>query len=215
MTARPTSCTTSCTPDRKCLLALIASLLQASHMVPLHSQVTRYTSALTLQVLGNAKGVFTTALSIFIFRNPFTVTSVGGYLITVAVRLWKVPSSRRPLHCMLVGTCPPTSATARRIAVLSAGRGLLCSGQAVSDCTEDKPHQHTRLNRCCSCQLCPTGLSVGWSAIHLWAGAIASGVEANMTCAQTTWQSMPFNTLNVTVDKHLALVGQVRQLLMW
>jgi drug/metabolite transporter (DMT)-like permease len=46
--------------------------------------VTRYTSALTLQVLGNAKGVFTTALSIFIFRNPFTVTSVGGYLITVA-----------------------------------------------------------------------------------------------------------------------------------
>jgi hypothetical protein len=47
--------------------------------------VTRYTSALTLQVLGNAKGVFTTALSIFIFRNPFTVTSVGGYLITVAV----------------------------------------------------------------------------------------------------------------------------------
>ena len=48
--------------------------------------MTRYTSALTLQVLGNAKGVFTTALSIFIFRNPYTVTSVSGYLITVAVR---------------------------------------------------------------------------------------------------------------------------------
>lgn len=46
--------------------------------------VTRYTSALTLQVLGNAKGVLTTALSIFIFRNPYTVTSVTGYLITVA-----------------------------------------------------------------------------------------------------------------------------------
>lgn len=58
-------------------------------MVLLPSQVTRYTSALTLQVLGNAKGVFTTALSIFIFRNPFTVTSVGGYLITVAVCLSK------------------------------------------------------------------------------------------------------------------------------
>jgi drug/metabolite transporter (DMT)-like permease len=46
--------------------------------------VTRYTSALTLQVLGNAKGVFTTALSIFVFQNPYTVTSVTGYLVTVA-----------------------------------------------------------------------------------------------------------------------------------
>ncbi len=35
------------------------------------------------QVLGNAKGVFTTALSIMIFQNPYTVTSVTGYLITV------------------------------------------------------------------------------------------------------------------------------------
>jgi hypothetical protein len=57
------------------------------------AQVTRYTSALTLQVLGNAKGVFTTALSIFIFRNPYTVTSVGGYLITVAVRLQQSQTS--------------------------------------------------------------------------------------------------------------------------
>ena len=39
------------------------------------------------QVLGNAKGVFTTALSIFIFQNPYTVTSVSGYIITVAVSL--------------------------------------------------------------------------------------------------------------------------------
>lgn len=46
--------------------------------------VTRYTSALTLQVLGNAKGVFTTILSIAIFRNPYTAASATGYLITVA-----------------------------------------------------------------------------------------------------------------------------------
>lgn len=46
--------------------------------------VTRYTSALTLQVLGNAKGVFTTVLSIAIFQNPYTAASATGYLITVA-----------------------------------------------------------------------------------------------------------------------------------
>jgi hypothetical protein len=67
-------------------------------MLPQLIQVTRYTSALTLQVLGNAKGVFTTALSIFIFRNPYTVTSVGGYLITVAVRL---PQGRSSSCCVI------------------------------------------------------------------------------------------------------------------
>lgn len=46
--------------------------------------VTRYTSALTLQVLGNAKGVFTTVLSIAIFQNPYTAASATGYIITVA-----------------------------------------------------------------------------------------------------------------------------------
>lgn len=45
--------------------------------------VTRYTSALTLQVLGNAKGVFTVATSIAYFRNPVNVWTVGGYFITV------------------------------------------------------------------------------------------------------------------------------------
>ncbi len=44
-------------------------------------------------MLGNAKGVFTTALSIFIFQNPYTVTSVTGYLVTVTVR------TQNPEHC--------------------------------------------------------------------------------------------------------------------
>jgi hypothetical protein len=43
------------------------------------AKVTRYTSALTLQVLGNAKGVFTTVLSIAIFQNPYTAASATGY----------------------------------------------------------------------------------------------------------------------------------------
>jgi hypothetical protein len=46
--------------------------------------VTRYTSALTLQVLGNAKGVVAVVISVLCFRNPVTVYSMLGYAITVA-----------------------------------------------------------------------------------------------------------------------------------
>lgn len=45
--------------------------------------VTRYTSALTLQVLGNAKGVVAVVISVLCFRNPVTTYSVLGYAITV------------------------------------------------------------------------------------------------------------------------------------
>lgn len=46
--------------------------------------VTKKTNALTLQVLGNAKGVFATAVSVAIFRNPLTLQSIIGYAITLA-----------------------------------------------------------------------------------------------------------------------------------
>ncbi|GJP45768.1 hypothetical protein CLOM_g5107 [Closterium sp. NIES-68] len=46
--------------------------------------VTRYTSALTLQVLGNAKGAVAVVISIMIFRNPVTLLGMIGYGITVA-----------------------------------------------------------------------------------------------------------------------------------
>jgi drug/metabolite transporter (DMT)-like permease len=45
--------------------------------------VTRYTSALTLQVLGNAKGVVAVVISVLCFRNPVTIYSMLGYAITV------------------------------------------------------------------------------------------------------------------------------------
>lgn len=45
--------------------------------------VTKHTSALTLQVLGNAKGVVAVVLSLIYFRNPVTFYSVFGYAITV------------------------------------------------------------------------------------------------------------------------------------
>ena len=45
--------------------------------------VTKYTSALTLQVLGNAKGVVAVIISVLCFRNPVTIYSMLGYGITV------------------------------------------------------------------------------------------------------------------------------------
>ncbi|EPS74176.1 hypothetical protein M569_00572, partial [Genlisea aurea] len=45
--------------------------------------VTKHTSALTLQVLGNAKGAVAVVISILIFRNPVTVVGIAGYTMTV------------------------------------------------------------------------------------------------------------------------------------
>ncbi|CAI9273663.1 unnamed protein product [Lactuca saligna] len=45
--------------------------------------VTKHTSALTLQVLGNAKGAVAVVVSILIFRNPVSVTGMAGYTLTV------------------------------------------------------------------------------------------------------------------------------------
>lgn len=45
--------------------------------------VTKHTSALTLQVLGNAKGIIAVVVSLLIFRNPVSVTGMLGYSMTV------------------------------------------------------------------------------------------------------------------------------------
>ncbi|KAE9451464.1 hypothetical protein C3L33_16632, partial [Rhododendron williamsianum] len=45
--------------------------------------VTKHTSALTLQVLGNAKGAVAVVVSILVFRNPVSVTGMLGYSLTV------------------------------------------------------------------------------------------------------------------------------------
>ncbi|RWR85882.1 Triose-phosphate transporter domain-containing protein [Cinnamomum micranthum f. kanehirae] len=45
--------------------------------------VTKHTSALTLQVLGNAKGAVAVVVSILIFKNPVSVTGMFGYTLTV------------------------------------------------------------------------------------------------------------------------------------
>jgi drug/metabolite transporter (DMT)-like permease len=45
--------------------------------------VTKHTSALTLQVLGNAKGAVAVVVSILLFRNPVSVVGMVGYSLTV------------------------------------------------------------------------------------------------------------------------------------
>eukprot|EP00951_Prasinocladus_malaysianus_P005323 scaffold37817_cov48-Prasinocladus_malaysianus.AAC.2 len=46
--------------------------------------VTKYVGSVALQVLGIFKGVCSSILSVFIFQNPVTASSAGGYAITVA-----------------------------------------------------------------------------------------------------------------------------------
>ncbi|GBF98555.1 sugar phosphate phosphate translocator-like [Raphidocelis subcapitata] len=46
--------------------------------------VTKYTSALTLQVLGNLKGVIAAGVSVALFRNAVTAKGMLGYAVTIA-----------------------------------------------------------------------------------------------------------------------------------
>ncbi|KAF3441991.1 hypothetical protein FNV43_RR15907 [Rhamnella rubrinervis] len=64
------------------LLLLVNSVMAYSANLS-NFLVTKHTSALTLQVLGNAKGAVAVVISILIFRNPVTAIGIGGYTITV------------------------------------------------------------------------------------------------------------------------------------
>lgn len=64
------------------LLLLINSTMAYSANL-LNFLVTKHTSALTLQVLGNAKGAVAVVISIFLFRNPVTFIGIAGYTMTV------------------------------------------------------------------------------------------------------------------------------------
>ncbi|KAK9103522.1 hypothetical protein Sjap_020776 [Stephania japonica] len=45
--------------------------------------VTKHTSALTLQVLGNAKAAVAAVVSVLIFRNPVTIMGMTGFAVTI------------------------------------------------------------------------------------------------------------------------------------
>ncbi|XP_009363221.2 UDP-URONIC ACID TRANSPORTER 1-like [Pyrus x bretschneideri] len=64
------------------LLLLVNSVMAYSANLS-NFLVTKHTSALTLQVLGNAKGAVAVVISILLFKNPVTVVGIGGYMVTV------------------------------------------------------------------------------------------------------------------------------------
>ncbi|KAJ7533484.1 hypothetical protein O6H91_13G051500 [Diphasiastrum complanatum] len=66
------------------LVGLIAINSTMAYFVNLTNfLVTKHTSALTLQVLGNAKGAVAVVLSILLFRNPVSTMGMIGYSLTV------------------------------------------------------------------------------------------------------------------------------------
>ncbi|KAJ4969669.1 hypothetical protein NE237_002768 [Protea cynaroides] len=64
------------------LLLLVNSVMAYSANLT-NFLVTKHTSALTLQVLGNAKGAVAVVISILLFRNPVTFVGIAGYSLTV------------------------------------------------------------------------------------------------------------------------------------
>ncbi|KAH7288841.1 hypothetical protein KP509_31G046300 [Ceratopteris richardii] len=69
--------------DSKIVLYLIINSAMAYLVNLTNFLVTKHTSALTLQVLGNAKGAVAVVVSILLFRNPVSVTGMLGYTLTV------------------------------------------------------------------------------------------------------------------------------------
>lgn len=61
--------------------------------------VTKHTSALTLQVLGNAKAAVAAVVSVLIFKNPVTVMGMTGFAVTImGVVLYSEAKKRAKVH---------------------------------------------------------------------------------------------------------------------
>ncbi|KAL9252598.1 putative sugar phosphate/phosphate translocator [Drosera capensis] len=66
------------------IILLLAGNATVAYLVNLSNfLVTKHTSALTLQVLGNAKSAVAAVVSVLIFRNPVTVLGMTGFAVTV------------------------------------------------------------------------------------------------------------------------------------
>lgn len=87
--------------DSPFILVLLFGNMTVAYLVNLTNfLVTKHTSALTLQVLGNAKAAVAAVISVLIFRNPVTVMGMTGFVITiVGVVLYSEAKKRfKPLH---------------------------------------------------------------------------------------------------------------------
>lgn len=69
--------------DEKLLLALLANCCGAFMTNLTQFMVTEHVGALSMQVLGNLKNVFTAGVSVFIFHNEVTAQGLVGYTITM------------------------------------------------------------------------------------------------------------------------------------
>ncbi|XAR70382.1 hypothetical protein NMG60_11027224 [Bertholletia excelsa] len=69
--------------DRFIVFLLIANATVAYLVNLTNFLVTKHTSALTLQVLGNAKAAVAAVVSVLIFRNPVTVMGMTGFAVTI------------------------------------------------------------------------------------------------------------------------------------
>ncbi|KAM0953723.1 putative sugar phosphate transporter domain-containing protein [Dioscorea sansibarensis] len=69
--------------DKKIIWYLLFNSSMAYFVNLTNFLVTKHTSALTLQVLGNAKGAVAVVISILIFRNPVSLTGMLGYALTI------------------------------------------------------------------------------------------------------------------------------------
>ncbi|KAL0303806.1 UNVERIFIED_CONTAM: putative sugar phosphate/phosphate translocator [Sesamum radiatum] len=69
--------------DTRIIWLLLFSSVLAYFVNLTNFLVTKHTSALTLQVLGNAKGAVAVVVSILIFKNPVSATGMLGYSLTV------------------------------------------------------------------------------------------------------------------------------------
>jgi drug/metabolite transporter (DMT)-like permease len=94
--------------------------------------VTKHTSALTLQVLGNAKGVVAVVVSLLYFRNPVNFYSVFGYAITVTgVVMYsqaKKAAKKAALLQRVASGDPGVAAALDRAEQLAAGEGSQAGG---------------------------------------------------------------------------------------
>lgn len=66
------------------IIFLLAGNATVAYLVNLTNfLVTKHTSALTLQVLGNGKAAVAAGVSVLIFRNPVTVMGIAGFGVTI------------------------------------------------------------------------------------------------------------------------------------
>ena len=91
-------------------LALNASLAYFVNL--LNFLVTKHTSALTLQVLGNGKGVAAVVVSVMVFQNPVTAASIIGYLITVSGVMLYMLAKRTSVVAKMLSPQKSSAATA-------------------------------------------------------------------------------------------------------